>query len=101
MMMAVEPDLVDDSDLAALNVPTSNGPAFLSAGHGSYRWRPLTHATPNGVLGYPEKSTVEKGEQLLEIGADAIARLITDPQTWAAPEDRRPDVIGGVPVRRT
>jgi creatinine amidohydrolase len=100
MMMAVEPDLVDDSDLAALNVPTSNGPSFLQAGQASYRWRPLAHATPNGVLGYPEKSTPEKGEQLLEIGAEAIARLITDPQTWAAPEDRRPDEIGGVPVRR-
>lgn len=100
MMMAVEPDLVDDSDLASLNVPVGNSPDFLRAGQGSYRWRPLAHATPNGVLGYPEKANPSKGEQLFEIGADAIARLITDPETWAAPSDRRPDDIGGVPIRR-
>lgn len=100
MMMAVEPDLVDDSDLASLNVSSGNEPDFLQVGQASYRWRPLAHATPNGVLGYPEKANPTKGEQLFEIGSDAIARLIADPDTWAAPNDKRPDEIGGVPVRR-
>ena len=100
MMMAVAPDLVDDTDLAALNVGVSDGPGFLKVGQGSYRWRPLAHATPNGVLGYPEKANAQKGEALFEIGAEAVAKLILNPQTWAAPDDKRPDAIGGVPVRR-
>lgn len=100
MMMVCEPDLVDDSNLAALNVPAGENPDFLRAGQGSYRWRPLTHATPNGVLGYPEKATPIKGERLLEIGSDAVARLIVDPETWAAPQSLCPDSVGGVPLRR-
>lgn len=91
MMMVCEPTLVETSDLAALNVPSGDGPAFLSAGRASYRWRPLSHVTPNGVMGYPEKATPEKGEKLLEIGADALTQLIIDPDTWAAPRNLRQD----------
>jgi len=99
MMMAVEPDLVDTSDLASLN--TDRGTGFLDAGVASYRWRPFTHMTANGVAGFPEKSTVEKGEALLEASAEALAALITDPETWAPPRDLRPDAIGGVPLRKS
>lgn len=100
MMMVCAPDLVDDADLAAHNVDAASGPDFLKAGAAGYRWRPLTHVTPNGVLGKPEKATAEKGEALLEIGAEAIARLITDPATWAGPKDRRQQETGGVPLDR-
>ncbi|NRB02521.1 MAG: creatininase family protein [Rhodobacteraceae bacterium] len=89
MMMVCEPGLVDTSDLAALNVPSTGGPAFLGAGRASYRWRPLPHVTPNGVIGAPEKANVEKGEKLLDIGAQSLAELIIDPATWAAPQDLR------------
>ena len=89
MMMVCEPDLVDTSDLASLNVPSGNGPAFLGAGRASYRWRPLTHVTHNGVIGYPEKSSTAKGQALLDVGAEAVAELIIDPATWAAPLDKR------------
>jgi len=96
MMMACVPDLVDTSDLAAHNVDAGSGPDFLKAGATGYRWRPLTHVTPNGVLGKPEKATAEKGERLLEIGAEAMARLVTDPATWTGPRDLRQET-GGVP----
>jgi creatinine amidohydrolase len=99
MMMVCVPELVDTDDLAAHNVDVPSGPEFLKAGASGYRWRPLTHATPNGVLGKPEKATAEKGERLLDIGAEAMARLITDPKTWAAPNDLRQKDTGGVPLR--
>ncbi len=98
MMMAVEPDLVDTSDLGSLDTPRGSG--FLEVGKSSYRWRPFTHMTANGVAGFPRKATVEKGEALLEASAAALARLIADPETWAPPQDLRPDQIGGVPLRK-
>ena len=99
MMLICAPDTVDDSDLAAHNVPFGNDPDFLAAGRTGYRWRPLDHVTRNGVLGWPEKATPEKGEALLEIGAEAIARLITDPETWAPVSDIRQEETGGVKLK--
>lgn len=98
MMMAVEPDLVDTSDLASLN--TDRGTGFLDAGVASYRWRPFTHMTGNGVAGNPARANAGKGELMLEAGAEALAQLIVDPATWAPPVDRRGEGTGGVPFRR-
>ncbi|MEM9139577.1 MAG: creatininase family protein [Pseudomonadota bacterium] len=97
MMMAVEPHLVDTSDLAALG--TERGVSFLKAGEASYRWRPFVHSTGNGVSGFPEKATAEKGEAILDVSSDALAALITDPETWAPPEDMRGDNLAGVAFR--
>ena len=98
MMMVCEPELVDRSDLAALNTKVAHR-EFLGAGEASYRWRPFAHVTGNGVAGYPEKSTPEKGERLLELGAEALARLICDPETWGKPRDLRGEGAGGVAFR--
>ncbi|MEO1490570.1 MAG: creatininase family protein [Pseudomonadota bacterium] len=98
MMMAVEPDLVDTSDLEALTTPDGTG--FLLAGKGSYRWRPFTHKTGNGVSGAPTKATSEKGEAILDVASTALAALITDPETWAPAGDQRGDALAGVPFRR-
>lgn len=100
MMMACERDLVDTSDLASLANNSDDGPTFLKAGKASYRWRPFTHLTGNGVAGIPEKATAEKGEALLEVSAEALAALIADPETWAAPTDKRGEGTGGVKFRR-
>ncbi len=99
MMMACEPELVDDSDLASLATNTGDGPSFLRAGRASYRWRPFTHLTGNGVAGVPAKATAAKGEALLEASADALAALITDPDTWSNALDLRGEGTGGVPFR--
>lgn len=97
MMMALEGDLVDASDLGSLN--TERGKGFLYAGKASYRWRPFQSMTGNGVSGFPEKASAEKGEALLEAASDAIAALIADPETWAPAGDKRGDGTGGVPFR--
>ncbi|MDF1726560.1 MAG: creatininase family protein [Sulfitobacter sp.] len=97
MMMACVPDLVDASDLAAHNNETGEGPRFLQAGRASYRWRPFTHVTGNGVAGRPGTATAEKGEALLQVSAQALADLILDPDTWADPQDLRGEGTGGVP----
>jgi creatinine amidohydrolase len=59
--------------------------------------------TANGVSGVPTRATAEKGERLLDAAAEALAALITDPETWAAPGDRRgqgtESIPGGVPFR--
>lgn len=98
MMMALEGDLVDDSELGTLATPRGRGP--LSAGKASFRWRPYTCASGNGLTGDPGRATAAKGRRLLEAAAEAIAALITDPETWAEPEDRRPDAIKGVGFRQ-
>ena len=98
MMLALEPTLVDSTDLAALATDRDGG--FLGAGTTSYRWRPFQHMTANGVSGNPTRASAEKGERLLEAAADAIAGLITDPDTWSPPRDQRGDGVAGVPFRR-
>lgn len=98
MMLVCEPELVDVSNLDAI-ASTRDVRKFLSAGEASYRWRPFTHVSQNGVAGNPARSTAEKGEKLLEAGADALARLILDPETWTKPDDLRQTETGGVPFR--
>jgi len=98
MMMALEPALVDSTDLASNAVKPEVG--FLQAGKGSYRWHNLAHVTPNGVIGDPSHASAEKGERLLEAASDAIAALITDPASWAEAADLRGNATGNVPFLR-
>ncbi|MCB1387898.1 MAG: creatininase family protein, partial [Rhodobacteraceae bacterium] len=98
MMMAVEPGLVDASDLGSL-VQGMDGAGFLKAGKASYRWRPFPHVTANGLAGNPTRASAEKGERMIEAGAEALAALILDTGTWAAPGDRRGAGTQGVPFR--
>ncbi|MEM9603023.1 MAG: creatininase family protein [Pseudomonadota bacterium] len=98
MMLVCEPALVDTSQLGEIASPMDAG-TFLAAGQGSYRWRPFAHVTENGLAGNPARASAEKGELMLEAGANALARLILDPDTWAVPHDRRRAETGGVPFR--
>ena len=88
MMLICEHDLVDMSNITKLASP-EGGKHFLSVGKGSYRWRPFTHMTKNGLAGNPVRSNAAKGEKMLEAGAKALANLIMDPETWAASKDLR------------
>lgn len=98
MLMALVPDLVDTSELGG--IAQARGKGTLAAGRAAFRWRSYASATPNGLTGNPARSTAEKGERLLEAGAAAIAALITDPETWAVAEDKRPGEIKGVGFRK-
>ena len=97
MMMVLEPDLVDRSDLEAARGPMDA--QFLRAGRGSYRWRALHHVTHNGVIGDPSAATAGKGERLLAAAAESLFELISDPDTFGPQKDRRPDAVGGVAFR--
>lgn len=94
MMMAAEPDLVETSELGQL--AQDRGSGMLTAGRGSYRWRPMSHCTGNGVMGDPSGATSDQGEALLSAAATGIANLITDPATWAPILDQRGLGTGGV-----
>jgi len=96
MMMVCEPDLVDTQDLATIADGMVGG-RFLNAGKSAYRWRPFAHVTGNGMAGNPARATAAKGEAMLEAGAEALAALILDPETWAAPNDKRSGGTNGVP----
>jgi len=96
MMLACEPDLVDTSNLASM-IDGMDGGSFLKAGTASYRWRPFPHITGNGMAGNASRASAEKGEKMLEAGANALAALILDPETWADPRDRRGPGTMGVP----
>jgi len=98
VLMSLEPDLVDTSDLGSLS--TERGKGFLAAGKASYRWRSFVHMTGNGVSGNPGRSSAAKGERILDAATDAIAALIIDPETWAASRDLRSEGTQGVPFRR-
>ena len=96
MMLVCEPDLVDTQDLSGVaNLRESKH--FLNAGTNSYRWRSFTYMTQNGVAGNPSSSSADKGEKMLEAGANALANLIIDPVTWAQADDLRMKEAGGVP----
>jgi creatinine amidohydrolase len=97
MMMALAPDLVDGSDLAALATPRGRGP--LAAGEASYRWRSYVHASGNGITGNPARAHADKGEKLLDATSTALARLVTDAETWAPMRDLRGEGTQGVPFR--
>jgi creatinine amidohydrolase len=95
MMLALEAGLVDASDLGSLG--TDPDAPYLGAGAAAHRWRSFASVTADGVLGRPAKASAEKGERLLEAGAEAIAALLTDPAVWAAAQDRRGAGTAGVP----
>lgn len=98
MMLTCEPELVDTSNLDAIADGMSGG-GFLKAGKAAYRWRPFTHVTGNGMAGNPARASAEKGEKMLEAGAEALAALILDPTTWAPPTDRRGADTQGIAFR--
>ncbi len=97
MMMALENELVDSSELRDLARDRGRGP--LAAGKGAFRWRSYTAASDNGLTGNPGRASSEKGERLLEVAAQSIADLIMDPDTFAPAADKRGPDIKGVPFR--
>ncbi len=96
MVLALAPDLVDDSDLAACANPMQRDP---TSERRSYRWKGFRAFSANGVAGDPSRASAEKGEKLLTLCADGLKELICDPATWAPEVDLRIAETGGVPLR--
>lgn len=95
MMLALVPDLVDDSDLAACK---GTDAADLGGPEVNYRWRSFAAITANGVLGDPTRASAEKGEKLLDAAARGLAKLMLTDATWQPFGDMRAAEIGGVPL---
>jgi len=97
MVMALHPELVDDSDLAAHANPIDISLDTYKSG--GFRYKSFAAISPNGVLGVPTNASAEKGEKLLDASAEGLAELILDEKTWATPPDLRLAETGGVPLK--
>ena len=88
--------MVDDSNLAGCANPYEGS---LGEMHSSYRWQGFAARTRNGVLGDPTRASAEKGERLLDLCAEGLAKLILDTDLWGPSADIRLDQTGGVPLK--
>jgi creatinine amidohydrolase len=85
MMLAVRPDLVDETRLAQAQGPmAARAGAALNAP--LHRWRSFADITETGVLGDALSATPEKGERLLQAAADALAEALAQDDPPTPPE---------------
>jgi len=99
MLLAMTPELVDQSDLAAVAVPVPGG-GMAKPDAAAYRWHSFAARTPNGVIGNPTRANADKGERLLVASAKGLAAMLTDAKTWAAAPDMRLAETGGVTLAK-
>jgi creatinine amidohydrolase len=78
MLLRLKPELVDCEALAGVEAPAD----LASRGGGLYVWRSFADVTKSGVIGVPEAATAEKGEQLLEAAAEALAKAVIGGELW-------------------
>jgi creatinine amidohydrolase len=82
MMLAVAPELVDATNLAAAAGPSDLDESVF--GRQPKRWHSFADLTPNGTIGNPARATAAKGEKLLELAAGELAARLTDGKLWPA-----------------
>ena len=70
MMLAIRPDLVD------MNYAQNGQEISLESPSGLYIDADFTYKTKNGILGYPENATVEKGHQLCDAAVKATVNSL-------------------------
>jgi creatinine amidohydrolase len=83
MVMALRPELVDESQLEAakcLEPGQVAGGAQAVFGRVAFKER-----TPTGAVGDPTAASPEKGERLLEASAAAVAGVLSNDALWALP----------------
>lgn len=78
MMLALEPDLVDQSILNQAD----GTPEIPFYGSGVSRWVSFKEVSANGVIGSPSVATAAKGELLLEVASKGIAGVLQNPTLW-------------------
>ena len=78
MMLALEPELVDQARLSQADGP----PDTPFYGSGVSRWVSFKEVSANGVIGNPSVATVAKGKLLLEVAAEGIAGILQNPELW-------------------
>jgi creatinine amidohydrolase len=77
MVMALRPDLVDETRFAEARFAEGPRPAS-----GVYRWHSFAKRTASGVIGDPTAASAAKGERLLEAAASGLAALLLDEAFW-------------------
>ncbi len=83
MVMALRPDLVDESQFeAAKHLEPGQVAGQAQAVHSAMRFE---ERTPTGVIGDPTAASAEKGEKLLEASANAVAVVLSDDARWDMP----------------
>ena len=86
MVMALRPELVDESQLEAakcLEPGQVAGGAQAVFGRVAFKER-----TPTGAVGDPTAASPEKGERLLEASATAVAGVLSSDKLWALPQGK-------------
>jgi len=81
LVMALRPDLVDETALEAA-VCLDPRDRVDSSDDGSYRWESFADKTPSGALGDPRAASAEKGRRLLDLLAGRLAERLADPAFW-------------------
>jgi creatinine amidohydrolase len=83
MVMALRPELVDESKLEiARHIEAGQVAGQAQAVHSPMKFE---ERTPTGVIGDPTAAAPEKGEKLLEASADAVAAVLSDDARWNVP----------------
>jgi creatinine amidohydrolase len=83
MVMALRPELVDESRFAAAkHVEPGQVAGQTPAVHSPMRFEVRT---PTGAIGDPTAASAEKGEKLLEAAATAVAGVLSNDELWALP----------------
>jgi creatinine amidohydrolase len=85
MVMALRPELVDESQFeAARCIEAGRLAGQAQALHSAMKFE---ERTPSGAIGDPTAASAAKGEKLLEAAATAVAGLLSDDELWALPID--------------
>jgi creatinine amidohydrolase len=85
MLLALAPELVDMARAADAVGPTGRELADAVGTEAVHRWRSFKSRTSHGAIGDPRGASAEKGEQLLEAAAEAVAHLVTTDELWTLP----------------
>jgi creatinine amidohydrolase len=86
MVMALRPELVDESKFAAAkHVEPGQVAGQAQAVHSPMKFE---ERTPTGVVGDPTAASAEKGERLLEAAAIAVAGVLSNDELWTLPPSR-------------
>jgi creatinine amidohydrolase len=82
MMMALRPELVDSSRLGDAVGPHATLSSALA--RPVYLWKSFKDMSPSGVLGDARRATTDKGERLLDIAAQGLAKALIAGDPWGA-----------------
>ena len=80
MVMALRPELVDESQFAAARCVEAGQVAGQA--HALHSAMKFEERTPSGAIGDPTAASAEKGEKLLEAAATAVAGVLSDDALW-------------------